>query len=76
MMLMADVDREEVVHNLFLQLTWWTLESTKMPEPMGYLSGDWYVEELKVAKREELLMLRLMKAAYMKCTPNCTKLSI
>ena len=34
-----------------------------MPEPMGYLSGDWYVEELKVAKREELLMLRLMKAA-------------
>ena len=28
-----------------------------------YLSGDWYVKELKVAKREELLMLRLMQAA-------------
>ena len=30
---------------------------------MGYLSGDWYVKELKVAKREELPMLRLMKVA-------------
>ena len=30
---------------------------------MGYLSGDWYVEELKVSKGEGLLMLRLMKAA-------------
>ena len=60
-MLMAD--RQEVVHNLCVQLTWWTLESTRLPEPMGYLSGDWYVKELKVAKREELLMLRLMQAA-------------
>ena len=25
---------------------------------MGYLLGDWYVKEMKVAKREELLMLR------------------
>ena len=56
-------DRQEVVHNLCVQLTWWTLESTRLPEPMGYLSGDWYVKELKVAKREELLMLRLMQAA-------------
>jgi len=60
-MLMAD--REEVLHNLCVQLTWWTLESTKLPEPMGYLSGDWYVKEMKVAKREELLMIRLMQAA-------------
>ena len=60
-MLMAD--RQEVVHNLCVQLTWWTLESTRLPEPMGYLSGDWYVKEMKVAKREELLMLRLMQAA-------------
>ena len=60
-MLMAD--REAVVHNLCVQLTWWTLESTRLAEPMGYLSGDWYVKELKVAKREELLMLRLMQAA-------------
>ena len=56
-------DRQEVVHNLCVQLTWWTLESTRLPEAMGYLSGDWYVKELKVAKREELLMLRLMQAA-------------
>ena len=60
-MLMAD--RKEVVHNLCVQLTWWILESTRRAEPMGYLSGDWYVEEMKVAKREELLMPRLMQAA-------------
>ena len=39
------------------------MESTSQPEPMGYLSGGWYVKELKVVKREELVMLRLMKAA-------------
>ena len=27
------------------------------------MSSDWYVKEMKVAKREELLMLRLMQAA-------------
>ena len=64
---MLRADREEVVHNLCVQLIWWTiwwtLESTRLPEPMGYLSGDWYVKDLKVATREELLMLRLMQAA-------------
>ena len=56
-------DGEALVHNLCVQLTWWTLESTRLAEPMGYLSGNWYVKEMKMAKREELLMLRLMQAA-------------
>ena len=60
-MLMAD--REEVVHNLCVQVTWYTLESTRLPEDLGYLAGDWYVEELSIRKREERMMVRLMKVA-------------
>jgi hypothetical protein len=48
-MLMAD--RQEVVHNLCMQLTWWTLESTRLPEPMDYLSGDRYVKVVKALAR-------------------------
>lgn len=60
-MLMAD--REEVIHNLCVQVTWFTLESSRLPEDLGYLSGDWYVEELHIRKREERMMVRLMEAA-------------
>ena len=59
----SPLECHEVVHNLCVQLTWWTLESTRLAEPMGYLPGDWYVKAMKVAKREELLMLRVMQAA-------------
>ena len=60
-MLMAD--REEVMYNLCVQVTWHTLESTRLPEDLGYLSGDWFVEELHIRKREERMMVRLMQAA-------------
>ena len=47
-------------------MTWWTLESTRVPERLGYLSDTvtgTRVEEMLAPKREELIMIRLMKAA-------------
>ena len=57
-MLLAN--RREVVHNLCVQMSWYTLESLEEPQRMGFLSGDWYVEGVDVRKREELQMGRLM----------------
>ena len=57
-MLMAD--RREVVHNLCVQMSWYTPESLEEPERMDCLSGDWYIEGVDVRKREELQMVRLM----------------
>ena len=59
-MLMAD--RKEVVHNLCVQMEWYTLESLEEPQRMDLLSGVWYVEGVHVRKREELQMVRLMAA--------------
>ena len=49
-----------VVHNLCIQMSWWTLESLQEPEKLGCLRGDWYVEGVDVRKREEAQMVRLM----------------
>ena len=49
-----------VVHNLCIQMSWWTLESLQEPEKLGCLRGDWYVEGMDVRKREEVQMVRLM----------------
>ena len=49
-----------VVHNLCIQMSWWTLESLQEPEKLGCLRGDWYVEGVDVRKREEVQMVRLM----------------
>ena len=57
-MLLAD--RQEVVHNLCMQMNWHTLESVEEPERLGCVSGYWFVEGVDVRKREELQMMRLM----------------
>ena len=49
-----------VVHNLCIQMSWYTLESLQEPERLGCLRGDWYVEGVDVRKREETQMVRLM----------------
>jgi hypothetical protein len=49
-----------VVHNLCIQMSWWTLESLQEPERLGCLRGDWFVEGVDVRKREEIQMVRLM----------------
>jgi hypothetical protein len=49
-----------VVHNLCIQMSWWTLEPLQEPEKLGCLRGDWYVEDVDVRKREEFQMVRLM----------------
>ena len=48
------------MHNLCVQMSWYTLESLEEPERLGCLSGDWFVEGADVRKREELQMVRLM----------------
>ena len=53
-------DRTMVVHNLCIQMSWWTLESLQEPERLGCLKGDWFVEGVDVRKREEVQMVRLM----------------
>ena len=55
-------DRREMVHNLCVQMSWYTLESPDEPQRMGFLSDDWYVEGVDVREREELQMVRLMAA--------------
>ena len=52
--------RKEVVHNLCLQMSWYTLVSLEEPERVGGLRGDWFVEGVHVKKREEMQMARLM----------------
>ena len=47
---MLMVDRKVVVHNLCLQMEWYTLESLEEPPRMGLLSGGWYVEGAHVRK--------------------------
>ena len=49
-----------VVHNLCIQMSWWTLESLQEPEKLGCLRGNWFVEDVDVRKREEVQMARLM----------------
>ena len=53
-------DRQEVVHNLCVQMNLRTLESVEEPERLGCVSGDWYVEGVDVRKRQEMQMVRLM----------------
>ena len=57
---MLKADREMVVHNLCIQMSWYTLESLQEPERLGCLRGDWYVEGVDVRKREETQIMRLM----------------
>ena len=48
---MMQKDGEMVVHNLCIQMSWYTLESLQEPERLGCLRGDWYVDGVDMRKR-------------------------
>ena len=47
---MMQKDGEMVVHNLCIQMSWYTLESLQEPERLGRLRGDWYAEGVDVRR--------------------------
>ena len=55
-------DGREVVHNLCIEMSWWTLETTQEPEKLGCLRGVWKITGVDVRKREETQVVRLARS--------------
>ena len=55
-------DGREVVHNLCIEMSWWTLETTQEPEKLGCLRGEWRIPGVDVRKREETQVVRLARS--------------
>ena len=55
-------DGREVVHNLCIEMSWWTLETTQEPEKLGCLRGVWRITGVDVRKREETQVVRLARS--------------